>query len=73
MGMYATAAERVPIVSVRLASEIPAAARPHFQYRAADNVRFAAAIRRRENPDAPMVSLGGAAVCDVLPAVRRAP
>lgn len=73
MGMYATAAERTPIVSVRLASDMPAAERPHFQYRRADNPRFAAAVARREHPDAPMVSLGGAAVCDVLPAVRRAP
>lgn len=73
MGMYASAAERTPIVSVRLASDMPAAERPHFQYRSADNPRFAAAVARRENPEAPMVSLGGAAVCDVLPAVRRAP
>ena len=73
MGMYATDAERVRIVSVRLASDMATADRPHFQYRAADNLRFAAAIRRRENPDAPMVSLGGASVCDVLPAVRRMP
>ncbi|MGP7794533.1 peptidylprolyl isomerase [Sphingomonas sp. CLY1604] len=73
MGMYATAAERTPIVSVRLASDMPAAERPHFQYRRADNPRFAAAVARREHPEAPMVSLGGAAVCDVLPGVRRAP
>ncbi|MCP3734329.1 peptidylprolyl isomerase [Sphingomonas sp. RP10(2022)] len=73
MGMYATAGERVPIVSVRLASDLPAGERPHFQYRSADNPRFAAAVTRRENPEAPMVSLGGASVCDVLPAVRRAP
>jgi cyclophilin family peptidyl-prolyl cis-trans isomerase len=73
MGMYATAAERTPIRTVRLASDIPAGDRPHFQYRAADNPRFAAAVAKRENPDAPMVGLGGAAVCDVLPAVRRTP
>lgn len=73
MGFYATAGERTPIVSVRLASDTPAAQRPHFQYRSADNVRFAAAVAKKENPDAPTVALGGAAVCDVLPAVRRAP
>ena len=72
MGMYANASERVPITSVRLASDMPAAMRPHFQYRAADNVRFAAAIRRKLSPDAPMVPIG-AEVCDVLPGVRRAP
>ena len=73
MGVYATPDERTGIVSVRLASEIPAGDRPHFQYRAADNPRFAAAVVRRERPEAPTIGLGGAAVCDVLPAVRRAP
>jgi len=73
MGVYATEGERTPIASVRLASDMPAAERPHFQYRAADNPRFAAAVAKRETPDAPTVGLGGAAVCDVLPAVRRAP
>ena len=73
MGMYATAGERLPIVSVRLASDMPMPSRPRFEYRAADNPRFAAAVARRERPEPPMVSLDGAAVCDVLPAVRRAP
>jgi peptidylprolyl isomerase len=73
MGMYATPGERAPIATVRLASDIPAGERPHFQYRGADNPRFAAAVARREHPEPPTVSLGGAAVCDVLPAVRRAP
>jgi cyclophilin family peptidyl-prolyl cis-trans isomerase len=73
LGMYATPAEELPILSVRLASDLPAAERPRFQYRRADNPRFAAAIRRRENPDPPTVSLGGASVCDVPLAVRRAP
>ena len=73
MGVYATPGERSGIVSVRLASDMPAGERPHYQYRAADNPRFAAAVARRENPEAPTIGLGGAAVCDVLPAVRRAP
>lgn len=72
MGVYASEGERLPIVSVRLASDIPATERPHFQYRAADNPRFAAAVRRREHPEPPTISVGGAAVCDVLPAVRPA-
>ncbi|TPG10026.1 peptidylprolyl isomerase [Sphingomonas oligophenolica] len=72
MGVYATAAERTGIARVRLASDLPAAERPHFQYRAADNIRFAAAIAHREHPDAPTVPTG-ANVCDVLPAVRPTP
>ncbi|TPG17554.1 peptidylprolyl isomerase [Sphingomonas koreensis] len=73
MGMYATENERTPIVSVRLASEIPAAERPHYQYRAADNPRFAAMIALRENPKPPTIGLGGADVCDVPLATRRTP
>ncbi|MET0372627.1 MAG: peptidylprolyl isomerase [Rhizorhabdus sp.] len=73
LGVYATLLERMPILTVRLASEIPAAERPHFQYRAADNIRFAAAIARKETPAAPTVGLGGADVCDIPLAVRTAP
>ncbi|RDE04955.1 peptidylprolyl isomerase [Sphingomonas aracearum] len=73
MGVYATPGERLPIVSVRLASELPANQRPHFDYRAADNPRFAAAIAARETPKPPMVGLGGASVCDVGLATRRRP
>ena len=71
MGMYATQAERLPIVTVRLASELPAATRPRFEYRAADNPRFAAAIDTRVHPKPPMVGLGGVDVCDVPLATRR--
>lgn len=73
MGVYATPAERTRIISVRLASDLPAGERPRFQYRAADNPRFAAAVRQRENPRPPTVSLGGAAVCDIPLATRPAP
>ena len=73
MGMYASEGETLPIRSARLASDMPAAGRPHYQYRAADNPRFAAAVRLRENPLPPTVSLGGASVCDVALAVRKAP
>lgn len=70
LGVYATAAERTPIVSVRLASDIPAAQRPHFEYRAADNPRFAAMLDLRLHPKG-MVALGGIDVCDVPLAARR--
>jgi cyclophilin family peptidyl-prolyl cis-trans isomerase len=72
MGVYASAAERMPIRSVRLASQLPADERPHFQYRAADNARFAAMIARRQRPEAPTVATG-VNVCDVPAAVRRRP
>jgi cyclophilin family peptidyl-prolyl cis-trans isomerase len=71
MGMYATEPERTAIVSVRLASDMPEAARPKFEYRSADNARFASLIRLKENPAAPMVGLGGVDICDVPLATRR--
>jgi peptidylprolyl isomerase len=71
MGVYATAPERTAIVSVRLASELPAAERPRFEYRSTDNARFAAFIRLRENPAPPTVGLGGIDICDLPLAARR--
>ncbi len=73
MGMYATDAERLPIVSVRLASDMPAAMRPHYQYRAADNPRFRALIDLKEHPEPPVTGLGGLDVCDVPLATRIRP
>ena len=70
MGVYATEAERTPIVTARLASDIPAAERPHFEYRAADNARFAALIAKRAHPEPPTVAIG-ADVCDVSLPTRR--
>ncbi|WP_174279442.1 peptidylprolyl isomerase [Sphingomonas bacterium] len=73
MGMYATSGERLPIASVRLASDLPAGQRPHYQYRAADNSRFAAMLAARADPKPPTVGLGGVDVCDVPLATRKAP
>jgi peptidylprolyl isomerase len=73
LGVYATAAERTPILSAALASDLPAGQRPRFQYRAADNPRFEAMVRRRENPPPPTVGGGGADVCEVPLEVRPAP
>ncbi len=73
MGVHDAVKDRAAIVSVTLAGALPAADRPRFQYRAADNPRFAALIRRRENPPAPTIGSGGADVCEVPLDVRRTP
>ncbi|QNA85544.1 peptidylprolyl isomerase [Sphingomonas sp. So64.6b] len=72
MGVYATEAERSGIVSVRLASDMPVAERPKFEYRSTDNERFAAYIKLRENPAAPMIG-SGLEVCEMPLATRRVP
>ncbi|MCW3835013.1 peptidylprolyl isomerase [Sphingomonas canadensis] len=73
LGLYSTAAEQTPILSVRLASQLPEDERPRFQYRATDNPRFAAFIAARENrAEAFFVRpAGGADICNVDPGVRR--
>jgi peptidylprolyl isomerase len=75
LGLYKEASQRVPIVSVRLESDLPEAERPRFEYRAADNARFAAWVKSRENREPPFFELpaGGADICNVMPPVRRAP
>jgi peptidylprolyl isomerase len=75
LGLYKEASQRVPIVSVRLASDLPEAERPRCEYRAADNARFAAWVKSRENREPPFFELpaGGADICNVMPPVRRAP
>ncbi|KQN39284.1 peptidylprolyl isomerase [Sphingomonas sp. Leaf407] len=75
MGFYAPDQTPTPIVSIRLASDLPAAARPRFEYRAADNARYARWIQGRENREPPffMVPAGGADICNAMPPVRRVP
>lgn len=74
LGFYATAAERVPIVSVRLASELPAAQQPQFEYLATDSASFARYADARANrQDAFFIApAGGADVCNVTVPIRRA-
>lgn len=72
MGMYAVTTERTAIVSVRLASDLPPAARPRFEYRATDNPRFAALLEARLHPKG-MVAPGGLDVCDAPLPTRRVP
>ena len=75
LGVYAPGEAHMPIVSVRLASQLPATERPRYQVRATGNPRFAAWIKARENRSGPFftVPAGGVDVCNALPAVRRAP
>lgn len=75
LGLYEDPAQRVPILSVRLASQLPEDERPRFQYRATDNPRFAAWIKARENRqnDFFTVPAGGVEICNAESPVRRVP
>lgn len=72
MGVYADPRQRTPIASVRLLSQLPEEDRPSFQYRAADNARYAAMIAARETPPPPTIATG-VSVCDLPVGVRRKP
>lgn len=73
LGRYKDASQHVAFTRGRLASALPEAERPRFQYRAGDNPRFAAWINVRENRQPPFftVPAGGADICNAMPPVRR--
>ncbi len=75
LGFYEEGAERMQILSVRLGNQFPEDERPRFQYRATDNVRFAAWIKMRENrPEAFFgTKAGGIDICNAEAPIRRMP
>ena len=74
-GFYDDPALRVPIVSVRLGSELPAADQPHFEYLASDSESFAAYVHVRANRNDAFYKMpaGGIDVCNVQVPIRRVP
>lgn len=75
LGFYKTAAEKVPIRSVRLASELPEGERPRLQYLSTESASFVAYANARANrQDAFFIRpAGGADICNVPVPVRRMP
>lgn len=75
LGFYKTAAERVGIRSIRLASDLPEAERPRLQYLSTEGASFAAyAAARANRRDAFFIRpAGGADICNVPVPVRRVP
>jgi peptidylprolyl isomerase len=73
-GVYDDPALRVPIVSVRLGDELPAAEQPRFEYLASDSESFAryVEIRANRNDAFYKVPAGGIDVCNVQVPIRRA-
>jgi peptidylprolyl isomerase len=75
MGFYAEAGQRTPIVSVRIAADMPAAGRPSFQVLDVASPTFAAWLHVKANrQDAFFLRPAGALdVCNAMPPVRPAP
>ena len=75
LGFYKEESQHMPISSVRLASEIPAAERPTFQYMDTQSVTFVAYLKARANrkDDFFIRPAGGVDLCNVNVPVRRRP
>lgn len=72
LGFYAEEKERVPIVSIRLASELPASEQPKFEYLSTESGSFARYADARANRRDPFFikPAGGADICNIPVPVR---
>jgi peptidylprolyl isomerase len=75
LGFYKDKAQYVPIESVRLASDMPAAERPSYEYMDTDSPTFAQYLRVRANrhDDFYIRPAGGVDLCNVQVPVRKKP
>jgi peptidylprolyl isomerase len=74
-GVYKDAADRTPILSVRLASDLPADQQPHFEYLDTESASFAryADLRAHRHDDFLKVAATGADICAIPVPIRRHP
>lgn len=72
LGFYETEGERVPIASVRIATELPAADQPRFEYLSTESDSFARYADARANRRDPFFikPAGGADICNIPVPVR---
>ena len=75
LGIYKERSEDAPIEGVRLASQLPAAEQPAFQYLDPGSASFATYLRLRANRNDPFyqVAAGGVDLCNAPVPVRRKP
>ncbi|WP_332818430.1 peptidylprolyl isomerase [Sphingopyxis sp.] len=72
LGFYKSEAERVPIASIRIASELPAVEQPRFEYLSTESDSFARYADARANRRDPffITPAGGADICNIPVPVR---
>jgi peptidylprolyl isomerase len=75
LGFYKDKAQYVPIVSIRLASDMPAAERPSYEYMDTKSASFARYLKVRANrhDDFYIRPAGGVDLCNVQVPVRKNP
>jgi peptidylprolyl isomerase len=73
LGFYEDPARRVPIQSIRVASDLPAAEQPRFEYLSSESESFARYAEARANRRDPffVAPAGGADICNIPVPVRR--
>ena len=73
LGFYEDPAQRIPIQSIRVASDLPAAKQPRFEYLSTESESFARYTEARANRRDPffIVPAGGADICNIPVPVRR--
>ena len=73
LGFYETEEERVPILSIRVASDLEERERPRFEYLSTEGQTFAAYAEARANRRDPFFihPAGGADICNIPVPVRR--
>lgn len=72
LGFYKAEGERTPIMAIRLATELPAAEQPRFEYLSTDSDSFARYADARQNRRDPFFikPAGGADICNIPVPVR---
>lgn len=75
LGFYEDPAKRVPIMSVRIASDMPSSEQPNFQYLSTESDTFDKYAAARANRRDPFfnVPAGGADICNIPVPIRRVP
>ncbi|QTD54802.1 peptidylprolyl isomerase [Parasphingorhabdus cellanae] len=73
LGFYADASKRVPIQSIRIATDMPEAEQPRFEYLSTESKPFARYADARANRRDPFFikPAGGADICNIPVPVRR--
>ena len=73
LGFYEDPAQRVPIRSIRVASDLPEPEQPRFEYLSTESESFARYAEARANRRDPffIVPAGGADICNIPVPVRR--
>ncbi|WP_343613775.1 peptidylprolyl isomerase [Novosphingobium sp.] len=74
-GVYKDTADRTPILSIRLASDLPAEQQPHFEYLSTQSASFAryADLRAHRHDDFIKVAATSADICSIPMPIRRHP